>query len=167
MFNIDPDYLGPLVSSVAACASWLAYWFSRRMQPIAQASKLMDRMYELDKLVLQYPDEFAAFMAEAGRKTPYFGDITVKRDKCYFRLKSIVYFHLNAFEEIYLATLDPQLNIQFEGEHWHSYILGRMRHPLLKEVLNREGYRIYKGKFADFIARNADEIARPCDPDAW
>jgi hypothetical protein len=167
MFDIDPDYLGPLVSSVAALASWLAYWLNQRMQPIAQASKLMDRMYELDKLVLQYPDDFAAFMAEARRQNPYFSDLTVKREARYFRLKSIVYFHLNIFEEIYLATLDRRMNAQFEGEHWQSYILGKMRHALIKEVFRREGYRIYKGKFSEFIAAHSKDIDLPCDPDSW
>lgn len=169
MLQIDPPTVSAAVATIAAAATVFTYFLNRKLQPYAPAAKLMDRMYELNKLVLQYPAEFAAFMKEATRKDAYFyaPESVVARDATYFRLKSFAYFHLDFFEEVYLAIQDKSVSEQFEGEQWMDYILQKMRHPLLREVFHQEADRIYKGAFADYIRSKANEISQPCDPMTW
>jgi len=42
-----------------------------------------------------------------------------------------------------------------------------MRHPLIREVFNREARLIYPGRFREFIEKNRASIEKPVDPDAF
>ena len=153
MIQIDPPLVSSVVAISAAGVAMFSYLLNRKLQPLAPAAKLMDRLYELDKLILQYPEVMAAFMKETQRKDAFFyePEAIVPRDPMYFRLKAFTYYWLNYFEEIYLALQDKSVSKQIEGEGWLDYIQQKMRHPLLREVFDREADRIYKGKFADYI----------------
>lgn len=42
-----------------------------------------------------------------------------------------------------------------------------MRHPLIREVADRESQKIYPGKFRDYVVRHHREIEEPADPNAF
>lgn len=170
MTQIDATLLGVAVASMALAIGFLTYVFSRALLPLTPSAKLWDRAYELEKLVLTYPDVFARYMQEINRTTPYFyaDQTSVKRDKDFYQLKSFVYFHLSVFEEIYQSTSrSGWVAKQFESEGWNEYIFRKMRHPLMREVFDKESKQIYSGKFREFIEKNRAKIEEPPDQNAY
>ncbi|OOG51786.1 hypothetical protein [Polaromonas sp. C04] len=170
MSQIEATLLGVAVAALALMLGLLTYVLSRSLLPLAPSGKLWDRVYELDKLVLSYPELFARFMAEVHRTSPYFyaDPSVVPRTKDFYQLKALVYFHLNVFEEIFLTTSrSGWIARQFEQEGWDEYIFRKMRHPLLREVFDREAKQIYPGKFRDFVQRNHHQIEETPDPNAF
>lgn len=169
MLHIDPPFVSSIVAIAAAVVATFSYLLNRKLQPLAPAAKLMDRLYELDKLILQYPEVMAVFMQQTKRTDAFFyaPETVVPRDAMYFRLKAFTYFWMNFVEEVFLALQDKAVSDQIEGEGWLDYIVQKMRHPLLREVFDREADRIYKGKFADYIRSKSAEINQPCDSATW
>ncbi len=72
MSQITATLLGVAVAALALMLGLLTYVLSRGLLPLTPSGKLWDRIYELDKLVLAYPELFASFMAEVHRTSPYF-----------------------------------------------------------------------------------------------
>lgn len=170
MTQIEATLLGVMIATIALMIGLLTYLLSRGLLPLTPSGKLWDRVYELDKLVLAYPDVFVRFMQECPRTQPFFyaDPSVIPRTKDFYQLKALVYFHLNVFEEIFLTTEGSGwIARQFERSDWDSYILRKMRHPLIREVFNREARLIYPGKFREFIERNRKSIEKPVDPDAF
>ena len=164
MTSVEATLLGVGIAAIAMLLGFLTYLLSRGLLPLTPSAKLWDRVYELDKLVLTYSDIFTVFMEQASRKTPYFyADPTdVKRDADYYKLKAMVYFHLNVFEEIYLTTEGSVwIFNQFEREGRDKYIFRKMRHPLVREIFLKEAKEIYPGKFTEFIYAHEDELKKP------
>jgi len=160
---------GVVVSLVAFVISLRTYQLNRRLQPLTTATKLMDRVLEINKLMLQYPDVMLAFLRESQRTEPYFSapEEQVKRDSDYVKLKAFTYYLLDFNEEIYLVLQDKSISDQVQGKVWIDFIIKRMRHPLLRELFGQEGEHTYRGKFADFIEKNKDEINKPYDLEVW
>ena len=99
---------------------------------------------------MAYPQVLADFMQEVSRSTPYFyaDPKEVPRTKEFHQLKTFVYFHLSVFEEIYQTTRrSTWIAKQFESEGWDEYIFVKMRHPLMKEVFNREATHSIQASF--------------------
>jgi hypothetical protein len=127
-------------------------------------------MYEADKLAMAYPDTVRLYMEQVNRKGPYFYAPTseVARTKEYYQLKTYVYFHLSMFEEMFQTTRRSSwVAKQFESQDWDQYIFEKLRHPLMKEVFDREGQRLYSGKFREFVEANRAEINKQPDPNAF
>ena len=167
---IDATLLGVSVAAIAMALGFLTYVLSRALLPLTPSAKLWDRMYEVDKLCMAYPQVLADFMQEVSRSTPYFyaDPKEVPRTKEFYQLKTFVYFHLSVFEEIYQTTRrSTWIAKQFESEGWDEYIFVKMRHPLMKEVFNREATQLYSGKFREFIEQNRARFQGPADPNAF
>lgn len=170
MTQLEATLLGVGVAALAASLGLLSYVLSRALLPLTPTAKLWDRMYEADKLAMAYPQVLAAYMNEVHRKPPYFyaPASVVPRTKDYYQLKTFVYFHLSMFEEIYQTTRRASwVARQFESDGWDEYIFLKLRHPLMKEVFDREGQRLYSGKFRDFIEANRARFQGPADADAF
>jgi hypothetical protein len=170
MTQVEATLLGVTVASIALLIGIFTYLLSRGLLPLTPSAKLWDRVYELDKLVLAYPKPFARFMQEVARPNAFFyaDSTTVPRNDEYYQLKAMVYFHLNVFEEIYLTTESSKaIAKQFEREGWDEYIFRKMRHPLVREVFDREADQIFTGKFRDFIRANRQRIEGPADTHAF
>ncbi len=164
MNQIEVSLLGVAVTALALSIGFLTYVLSRGLLPLTPSAKLWDRVYELDKLVLAYPEIFVLIMKELHRTTPFFyADPPVPRDKCYYQMKAMVYFHLNVFEEIFLTTegAGGWIARQFERAGWDEYIFRKMRHPLIREVFDREAEQIYPGNFTKFIRKNWEQVLKP------
>jgi hypothetical protein len=170
---LQPSIFPAVASAVAAIASAataaFTYFLNRRVNPLSVTAKLMDRLYELNRLALQYPKEFAAFLDEANRTTPYFygpaSDASAR--ETLVRVRSIAYFHLDFFDEIFLASKSRLVKRTFEGENWLRYIDQRMRHRLLQELFEHEGGKVYQGAFAGYVRSKWAEYQQPCDVGSW
>ena len=170
MTQLEATLLGVGIASFAFLLGVLTYALSRNLLPLAPTGKLWDRVYELDKLVLAYPKVFGKYMAQVKRQDPYFYApvAVVPRDDEYYQLKALVYFHLNVFEEIFLTTSRSVWTArQFERAGWEQYIIRKLRHPLMREVLKKEGDLIYAGAFLAFVNKHGDEIKKPADVNAF
>lgn len=169
MNQADVLSLSVVVSVVAAVISAYSYLLNRKLQRLSTYAKLMDRLYELDKLILQYPEVMAVFIKEAKRTDAFFyaPESVVPRDVMYVKLKAFAYFILNWHEEIFLILQHKSYSAEIQGQLWLDCIIQRMSHPLLREVFNKEADRIYTTKFANYIRSRAKEIHQPCDPDIW
>jgi hypothetical protein len=170
MTQIQATLLGVAVASLAVALAFLTYVLSRALLPLTPTAKLWDRMYEIDKLAISNPKVLRLFVEQVERKTPYFyaPSSEVPRNDDYYQLKTFVYFHLNVFEEMYQTTRRSSwVAKQFESEGWDQYIFEKLRHPLMKEVFNREAHRIYSGAFLQFIKANRAEIGKPPDPNLF
>jgi hypothetical protein len=170
MTQIQATLLGVAVAALAAALGLLSYVLSRALLPLTPTAKLWDRMYEIDKLAIANPKVLRLFMKQVERKTPYFyaPPLKVPRDDDYYQLKTFVYFHLSVFEEMYQTTRRSRwVAKQFESEGWDQYIFEKLRHPLMKEVFDREAQRLYSGAFREFIEANRSEISKPPDPNLY
>lgn len=169
MTQLEVTIFGVAVAVIAFLLGLLTYALSRNLLPLAPTGKLWDRVYELDKIVLAHPAVFTAFMAEVNRASPYFyADPPLDRNDKFHQLKALVYFHLNVFEEIFVTTNRSRwIAKQFEREGWNDYIIRKMRHPLIREVFDRESAQIYAGSFRVFVEANRSRIEEPADPDIF
>lgn len=161
MTQIDATLLGVAVAGLAASLGFLTYVLSRALLPLTPTAKLWDRMYEADKLAMAYPGVLRLYMEQVDRKTPYFyaSESDVQRTDDYYQLKTFIYFHLSMFEEMFQTTRRSSwVAKQFESEGWDQYIFEKLRHPLMKEVFDRESQLLYSGKFREFIEANRVEI---------
>jgi hypothetical protein len=169
MTQLEITIFGVTVAAIAFLLGLLTYALSRNLLPLAPTGKLWDRVYELDKLVLAHAPVFAVFMAEVNRATPYFyADPPLQRTPEFYQLKALVYFHLNVFEELFVTTNRSRwIAKQFEREGWNEYIIRKMRHPLIREVFDRESAQIYAGSFRVFVEANRSRIRQPADPNIF
>jgi hypothetical protein len=144
---------------------------SKQTNAISQtlAGNLMNRLYEIDKMIMSYPTEFAFFIDQTQRTTSYFYDKSIERDATYYRVKAIVYFHIDFFDEILACgakASDSGVSNALEIEAWHRYILQRMTHALIKEVLKRE-QQSWGEELKTFLEKHKHALEKPCDPDHW
>jgi len=72
MTQIEATLLGVMIATIALMIGLLTYLLSRGLLPLTPSGKLWDRVYELDKLVLAYPDVLVRFMQECPRTAPFF-----------------------------------------------------------------------------------------------
>jgi len=170
MDQIQATLFGVAVGVLGPALGLLTYVLSRALLPLTPTAKLWDRMYEIDKLAISNPKMLRLLMEQVERKTSYFyaPSAEVPRSDDYYQLKTFVYFQLSVFEEMYQTTRRSSwVAKQFESEGWDQYIFEKLRHPLLKEVLDREGQRLYSGAFREFIEANRSEISKPPDPNLF
>jgi hypothetical protein len=159
--QLDTTLLTIIITLIGFFLAILTYVLTRNLQPLESSGKLWDRVYELDQVVLAYPEVFTRFMAEAHRTEPYFynNPTPVFRDKHFYQLKALIYLHLNVFEEIILTTRHSGFIARlFEQPGWHEYIIRKMRHPLLREVFYNEADIIYRGDFQKFVEKHRARI---------
>jgi hypothetical protein len=167
---IDYSIIRELIMPIVAIGiSFWAFRINKKHQLIGIAAKLKDRIYDLDKLILQYPAAWDKLSNESSRTTPFFyADIKdVPRDIMFYQLKGITYFYLNLFSEVQNAIDVGAISSQQEIKEWTSYVIERMRHPLLQEIFTQQASKIYSRDFITFIKNQKSEIEKPCDPNIF
>lgn len=125
-------------SAIAAIFSAIAAIFSYSINRKSLSSKISDRLYEINKLIMSNPEVFNAFVTEAHRLKEDYFEITSEKDRLHVQLKSLVYFYLNLFEEMFIVY---ETKLPFVDHTWKAlqhYIFKRLRHPLIKEVVLAE-----------------------------
>ena len=128
------------------------YLLGRGTQLRNLAAKYKDRLYELNKLSLQYPDVASAFQARERRQeapgspctVPISEDVAARRqaevaaERQEAQMYAYVRFRINFYEEIYYATQDGRLKALEDSARWRSYVDSRLQHPLVKEAIRSE-----------------------------
>jgi hypothetical protein len=107
------------------------------------AAKFMDRLYELDKLILTNSKTYKTFVnAKSWHEIP---DEETGTDQASerFKVKAFAYFYLNLFDEIYAAygIRHKDLHPSPTWQAWRNFILERAKHPLLSALIERECVR--------------------------
>jgi hypothetical protein len=133
MPELQAPWASALLSAVSACAAWFAFSVNRR----SLTAKFMDRLFELDKLILAHPKSFGVFMHAQGWDDAAFGDASARCDE-YYRAKAFTYFYLNLFEEIHAALDGPRLWPSAQWQAWRAYIHSRVRHPLVTATIEAQ-----------------------------
>jgi hypothetical protein len=166
---MDIELVKDLVSALALFSipiSITAYLRTRHSQSLDRIHTLTDRLYEIDKLVMQYPRNQELLHQTLNATSPYFVASTPHNEE-YFRLKSFIYFHLNFISEMFAITEDdPQLSKRFEVESWKAYFIAKLRHPLFREIALNEG-DAFGDQFKRFISDHAAEIRQPPHPEIY
>ena len=136
-------------------------FFTQRTVSDAQRSqKIMDRLYEFDRMLLQQPDLQVKLESLRNSNGLYFSGPGPK-DADYIRLKTFVYWHINFFDEIMLLLHGRRrIETVSEFDDWKTYILEKMRHPLFREIYATE-QEIFGAKLRAFISENWAEINKP------
>jgi hypothetical protein len=169
-------------SAIAAAFSAAAAIFSYGINRKSLSSKLTDRLYEFDKLILGNASTFEKFLNETNRPTAnYFETTPIGAD--HVPLKAFAYFYLNLFDEIFAAygTRLPFANDTWKA--WQHYMFERVRHPLVRELLLAEchlkinekgqlveygdGPSVFTDRFIKFIVRNYEKWKGPCHQSFW
>lgn len=101
------------------------------------AAKFVDRLYELDKIVISNPLSFQRFVnakkwnddALVGREALTAGE--------YFKARSIAYFLLNLYDEVCVAYGGLEGEIEPTGRWlaWRTFILTGAKHPLITQLI--------------------------------
>ncbi len=168
-------------SALFALASAIAAGFSYSVNRRSLTSKLMDRLYDLDKLILTNPKQYYLFIEQSHRPTlDYFATGYPQNGACpddYFKIKGIVYFYLNLFDEIFNTYGNSfAVDTQQIWASWQHWIFERLKHPLIKElalkrcalqeehgVLRKTGPSVFTDRFVDFISENYEKWRGQCD----
>ena len=155
-----------IVAVIALVTAFWTYWITRDHLLLERVHRLSDRLYEFDRIIMQFPELQCLLYQEAQRNQPYFAKETEHND-LYFRVKTLVYTQINLWDEIFCVVEgNKRLEKTFEFEDWKSYILKKMRHPLFRELFNRES-SIWGKKFQAFIESNRSKLLEPADPDMF
>jgi len=144
-------WAGPAVTAVAACIALVTLFVARWYYVRTLIGKLNDRLFELNKLGVQYPKVARLFFAQASRSRPYFRRLEEEKDDDFHAVRSYALFRLNVYEEAFFATQGLFASSTDEGRAWQNYIADGCRHPLVAEVFEME--RAHLGpRFGAFIS---------------
>ncbi len=168
-------------SAIAAAFSAMAAIASYQVNRKSLSSKLTDRLYDFDKLIMGNAADFEAFLKLTTRPVAdYFA--TTPLSVNVVKLKSFAYYYLNLFDEIFAAygSRSPRLDDTWKA--WQYYIFERIRHPLVKELLLQEchltivngqltkvgdGPSVFTDAFIRFLMDNYKHWEGPCDQHFW
>jgi len=154
------------VSIVALLISFSTMQSQNKAQNHQRVCALTDRLYAADEFIIQNPGVQKLLYEQAARTAPYFVKDT-PHDDDYFRVKSFIYFNINLFDEIFCTIAgDRTLETVFEFDAWKEYIVSKMRHPLFRELYDRES-SIWGEKFRAFCKDRWGQICQPPDREMY
>lgn len=149
-----------ITAAVAAGTYFLTRWNNYK----TLSAKYRDRLYELNKLGVQYGDVAYEFLNPANFTGSYFaqlsgvsagaGDHGLPRLQMAARVRSYVFFRLNFYEELFYATESSHVVME-DRKVWRSYLEGQLRHPLVRELLKQERLR-FGSRFVKFAGLSPD-----------
>ena len=155
--------LGIAFTAVNLLLTVLNYLLGRGTQLRNLAAKYKDRLYELNKLSLQYPEVAAAF--QSAERTAALGQSPVAEpapanqaaaqlaaaaaEKLAAQMHAYVRFRINFYEEIFYATQGWRMKALEDSKVWRDYIDSRLGHPLIQKALRTEP-GIYGAAFVDY-----------------
>jgi hypothetical protein len=174
----QPAVWSAFFAAVSATAAWFSYYVNRHNL----AAKLMDRLYDLDKMIIASPEVFATFVQLANHPTDdYFaakrpGTTETEKQKTYYKLKAFAYFYVNLFDEIF-AAYGGRPDGDNTWDAWRNYMFARLKHPLVRElvmkgaglameheVLVQRGASVHGKGFIAFLCSNYHHWSGKCDP---
>jgi hypothetical protein len=118
---------------------------------------LTERLYSYERVQIDHPELQKTLYDNRYLDTSFFSENTEHNDN-YFRIKSYIYNHLNFFDELFtIVEGDKKFEEAFEFEDWKTYIIGKMAHPMFRELFAKEN-RIFGAKFRNFMEVNKEKI---------
>jgi len=168
----DAPVFSAAFAAVSAVAALFSYFISRRNLAENRrnlAAKLTDRLYDLDKMILDKACKYKGFMDEAVRELDNYFEVT-SPSQTYYEYKAFAHFHLNLFDEIFGAYGSRSADFDAEWRAWRNYIFAGMKHSLIREtLLSTGGIGLYKeryvcrgsgifdDRFVEFLCHNQEQ----------
>jgi hypothetical protein len=148
-----------ILSIVAIAFSGITYITQRHFSDTQRLQKLYERLYDFDKLVIQYPELQDRLLKNLTASGPSILGKVLSLDD--IKLKAFVYMHLNFFDEISLTIYTRRrLRNVAEFDDWKDYIIKKMRHPLFKQIYD-EYPDIWGASFRNFVQDNSNALNEP------
>ena len=142
-----------LLTFIALGLSGVAFFSTRQNFHRDTNHRLTDRVYEINKLIIEKP-EITKFLFEKSFHTGLYFVTETPHDLMYFQAKAWIYFHLDFFDEICsVATGDTKLEQAIEFDSWKDWIIEKMKHPLYREIYERES-KMWGENFKKFLQEN-------------
>jgi hypothetical protein len=136
-----------LIAFIASCAT---LYITRKHLLWERVHRIHERLYELDKVLIEHPEIQKVLFNYADHSGTYFTAQTIHDDD-YFRVKAYIYMQLNHFDEITDIVMGhTALEKAMEFEDWANYILKRMQHPLFRELYYQDT-KIFGDKLEKFL----------------
>lgn len=159
-----------------AGAVWILVQFARDRiaQSIARTNAAVNRLFAIDQLVINSPDMQRYLSETAKLGENYFRDEARLKEDIFYKAKTLVYMHLNTFDEILSLSSEKPAWANFLGAgrmieslDWEQYIRIKLRHPLYRSILNHEK-EIFGEALRTYWATHRPHIeAAAIDPFVW
>ncbi|MCU0967406.1 MAG: hypothetical protein MUF03_01075 [Rubrivivax sp.] len=149
------DFASQLVAAgaftlIAAAIAGATYVLTRWNNYKTLSAKYRDRLYELNKLGVQYGDVAYEYLNPANFTGSYFTRLSgvpagataaaLAGLQLAARVRSYVFFRLNFYEELFYATESRHVVVE-DRAIWRAYLETQLRHPLVRELLTLERQR--------------------------
>jgi hypothetical protein len=85
---VQPTTYAAIAALISALAPFLSYWINRT----TLSAKLSDRIYDLDKLIMDNAACFAAFVDQTSRPQPDYFASAASREKKHHQLRVFAYY---------------------------------------------------------------------------
>lgn len=139
---------------IAGGFSFVSFLVTRAYYVATLSAKLHDRLFELNKLTLQFPDVADEYESMQGRATPYFSVTPPPgQEKLYQQLRAYTYFRLNLYEEAYTSTQGLFGRRTDRGAAWRDYIRSKLSHALARELFRHNSGQ-FNSNFVRFVKGN-------------
>jgi hypothetical protein len=161
--NTMSDFLSQLAAFgvftlIAAAIASGTYILTRWNNYKTLSAKYRDRLYELNKLGVQYGDVAYEYLNPANFTGSYFAQLSgvpaggsataLQGLQLAARVRSYIFFRINFYEELFYATESKHVVLE-DRETWRSYLKSQLKHPLVRELLSHERKR-FGTKFVIF-----------------
>lgn len=167
-------YWTAVVAVVSGIWVLTTFFRDRASQKLQRSSALISRLMDNDWVKIEHPDIQKYLSLNVARDEDYFVDPSLLSDDLFYKVKTYVYKQLNFFDEILSESAETRGRWGFlkppavlEISDWEAYIKVKLKHPLYRSILNREGH-IFGGALRDFWKENRKAIeAESADPFIW
>ena len=146
----------------------------RISQSLERTNAIIDRLIEVDKLIITNPDIQKYISENSKQKEEYFRNESLLKEEIFYKAKTLVYMQLNAFDEILSMASQTSKRYSFlkpgsiiEISDWEQYIILKLRHPLYGSILNNEK-EIFGISLRNFWEKHKREIeSTSINPFVW
>jgi len=173
MLDIADFYWSAVVALTGVVWVVMLFIRDRNFASAEHNRTLIKHILEIDQVIIEHPDIQKYLSLTLTKEEGYFRTPEVLREDAFYKAKTLVYWHLNLFDEILFtaatfksgpAILTPQV---VEISDWEAYIKHKVNHPLYRSILNNEN-AIFGAALRDFWFSNKASIdAAPVDPYTW
>lgn len=152
--NQHPAFVSAVAATILAIIALTSFLVTRQYYLKTIDSKLNDRLLELSKLMMQYPEVARDFLIKSNVQEAYFKAIPCNDSKeSDYQLRGYTYFRLNLYEEAFMATQGLFDRHTRRGQEWRNYIKEHMRHPLVRELFDKTPHQ-FDQRFVLFVQEN-------------
>jgi hypothetical protein len=154
------------VVAALVSALWIVALFvrDRHASAAGRSSTLINRIIEIDKLLLEHPEIQKYMSLTVTKPEDYFHDPAVLEDELFYKAKSFAYLHINLFDELLSSCKHSRVGPWLltppgviELADWEQYIKRKFRHPLYRSILNNES-EVFGAALREFWSVNKPSL---------